>query len=135
MTILAFGINETPRLGEGWHEREPWGGGRAYRNTSERAFVPLDPAWAGRPVAVLLSPNATGADGRMTLTLRVGGRTLARIEARDDRWRLVEATLPATLEDGDALELAAEPVSVPDRVLHNGDRRRLGARVAAIRFG
>jgi len=96
-------------------------------------------------IAALLSAHATsggrrlaGAGGFVTVTLGVGGREIARAEIRDDRWRLIEAPLPPAFCDaiggGEVLEIRADPVYVPDRLLHNGDRRALGVRVAAVRM-
>ncbi|MCX7044178.1 MAG: hypothetical protein NTX50_01660 [Candidatus Sumerlaeota bacterium] len=154
-SIISFGINESRWLGEGWHEREIWGGVHSpsdasrppsdsspanleaklvYRYTSGRAQIRLEPSWAGGRIAILLAATATQLAGPMTLNLCAEGRELAVLKLSDDRWRLIEAALPEKIAPDSMAEFTVAPVFTPGKVLRNGDFRALGVRVAAIKI-
>lgn len=139
MTTIVFGANETPHLGEGWHERESWGDERVYRYTSQRAVARVDADWSGRSIALLLSASASVAGGRVEVTL--SGEASGEVvngqcyEIEGDDWRIVEWRLPDRLEQDSVLIIETAPTIVPDQALGNGDQRRLGVRVASIRIG
>ena len=133
---ITFGANETPWLGDGWHAREPWGRhGGAFRYASGHAeTVPLPAHWAGGQIAILLAPSAASRRRPVDVALWCGSRPIGQARYRDDRWRLLEATLPAHPAPGDCVTLRTSPVFVPHETNGAGDRRPLGPRVAAMRI-
>ncbi len=134
--LLVFGFNESPWLGEGWHEREAWGRGGTCRLTAGRAQIRLPADQSGQAWALLMSAPMAAARGQdVTVTVSVDATVMTRETLPGDLWRLVRGRLPENLGPEALLTIETTPVLWPHKRLGSGDHREIGVKVAALRLG
>lgn len=132
LPAIVVGALGESQLADGWHDRERDGRyGIPFRAAGERGVLHLRRTPGSRQLLLIVSGAASLAPGR-----RLDGRIIINSRKYElpleiDNWVLrrypIESSR-AVLEV--RLELANPPV--PDRVLHNGDARRLGWFLSAI---
>lgn len=130
---VVAGINDATCLRDGWHERERDGRcGIAYRAAGERGALEVGrQASAGRLWCLISGPRGL-AEEALQGEIIIGGQS-HKLQLDADLWVLRSFPLPEG-EPGAPLriELRLPDPPCPDRVLHNGDGRRLGWFVSAL---
>jgi len=151
MPMIVMGVNDHLHCGAGWHDRAYDGrNGICYRWTGTRADFRLTVPPDAAALHFMVSGPALLTGRTVPLSLYASGRLVCHLDcaASSDFWTIARMSLETLAHDGRnapvtfTLKCEQSPreahnsvTFVPDHCLHNGDFRRLGIMVAAIRAG
>lgn len=135
--MIVFGKNESRYLRDGWHEREV--DGRVnfpYRSTMQEAGILLHILPHTKYIFLLIAAPVSLLDSEQVGTLSLlkdqSVITEKKIIRNHDQWNLEMLEITGNITGEANLKIKSNSVGIPDKVLHNGDQRKMGWMVSAI---